>query len=77
MSYQNLTITAIIPARGGSKGLLRKKVSPDIFSPQNFLKYKNRLVGRVVMYVIPSCVIDIDDELDFKLAELLLSEVTL
>lgn len=48
-----------------------------IFSPQNFLKHKNRLGDRVSMYVMSRRVIDIDDELDFKIAELLLSHVTL
>ena len=47
-----------------------------IFSPQNFLKHKNRLGGRVSMYVMPERVVDIDDELDFKIAELLLSQGT-
>ena len=47
-----------------------------IFSPQNFLKHKNRLGGRVSMYVMSRRVIDIDDELDLKIAELLLSHVT-
>ena len=47
-----------------------------IFSPQNFLKHKNRLGDRVSMYVMSRRVIDIDDELDLKIAELLLSHVT-
>jgi CMP-N-acetylneuraminic acid synthetase len=76
-----MMVLALIPARGGSKGIPRKNIRPFCGKPLLQWAIDVALVGAFVDQVVDSTddpgiaeVVDIDTPLDWKWAELLMEQ---